>query len=367
MSVSATTTPRRAEDKPSKHFIGLDGLRGVASFAVVFFHGTLFIENAGYTPYAASLAVDFFFLLSGFVVAHAYDARLERAMTGRQFMTIRIIRLYPMLFVGTAVGGLLFVMAQFQKHDVNHYVILLIAIGSFALIPVGLAASGVAYPVNAAMWSMFFEFAVNALYSSRFGRLGNRNLAIFVAISGFALIPMAIWGGPYDRIGFASPTSFLLGFVRATYPFWAGVLLFRVVPLHVMPKLPIVIIGAALTSLLLAPVNSPTYNLLLVLAVFPAIVALGASAAVGNRLRHACSWLGRLSYPLYLIHIPVFRIANRAADRIHVSPWALIVGGSILSVIAADVLLVAFDEPVRKWLSQVHQGPNAQGRALRTR
>jgi peptidoglycan/LPS O-acetylase OafA/YrhL len=46
---------------------------------------------------------------------------------------------------------------------------------------------------------------------------------------------------------------------------------------------------------------------------------------------------------------------NRLAESRHldISPWLLIVGGSAVSVVAAEVLLIGFDEPVRKWLSRL--------------
>lgn len=350
----------------SRHFVGLDGLRGVAALIVVFLHGTLFIENTGYIPYAACLAVDFFFLLSGFVVAYAYDDRLAGSTTWRQFMTIRMIRLYPMLFAGTTFGGCLFVLAQFESHEFGAVMTMLLTIGSFALIPVGLIVGTLAYPINIAAWSMFFEFAVNALYGSRLGRLGERNLMALVVVCGAALIPMALWGGPWLLIGFGGPTSFLLGFVRVSYPFWAGVLLFRAFhvraardrPIPViggMPTVPLSITSVVLALLLLAPVDDPVYDILLVLLVFPAIVMLAASASPGKRTARICTALGRLSYPLYLIHVPVFRMINRLAESRHldISPWLLIVGGSAVSVVAAEVLLIGFDEPVRKWLSRL--------------
>src|SRR4051794_36570022 len=211
--------------QPARHLPGLDGLRGIAALVVVFLHGTLFIGNVGYTPDAACLAVDFFFLLSGFVIARAYDERLQRTMTWRQFMIVRLIRLYPMLFAGTAMGAVLFIAVHFQKHELSAATTLLVATGSFALIPAGLAAGTVAYPLNIAAWSLFFEFAANALYGSPFGRLNNRRLTVFVCVSGVAMVPMALWGGPYIEIGFGSPLAFLLGAVRVTYPFWIGVLL----------------------------------------------------------------------------------------------------------------------------------------------
>jgi len=63
-----------------QHFEILDGLRGVAAIAVVIFH---FMEITIPDPKNnfiahAYLAVDFFFCLSGFVIAYAYDDRLSK-------------------------------------------------------------------------------------------------------------------------------------------------------------------------------------------------------------------------------------------------------------------------------------------------
>lgn len=88
----------------------LDGLRGVAAMIVVAFH--LFetyspgvtgqILNHGY------LAVDFFFVLSGFVIGYAYDDRWGKGMGTWTFFKRRLIRLHPLLIMGTLVGAALF-------------------------------------------------------------------------------------------------------------------------------------------------------------------------------------------------------------------------------------------------------------------
>lgn len=341
------------------HFLGLDGLRGIAAFVVVFLHGTMTFD-VGYIPGAACLAVDFFFLLSGFVIAYAYDERLGRdGMTWRQFMAARVIRLYPMLFIGTALGGLVFMLVQVHKHEFDIASSFLMIAGSFALIPVGLAMGTVAYPVNLPAWSLFFEFVANTLYGSRFGKLSTRRLAAFITVAGVALVPMAIWGGRYLDIGFQTPAKFLLGFVRVSYPFWAGVFLFRVAHVRKMPSIPISMIGFFLMSLLLAPFDGPAYNLLLDLVLFPVLVALAARASFGALTARACSALGRLSYPLYLVHLPVYRLIHGTTEAmpLGISPWVMLIGGAILSVILAEALLIAFDEPVRRWL----------GRKLRSR
>jgi len=352
----------------TKHFDGLDGLRGIAAFIVMFLHGTLFIRNAVYTPPAACTAVDFFFMLSGFVVARAYDDRLQRMMTWRQFMAVRLIRLYPMLFIGTAMGALGFAISQYHGHQLYPAISMLITIGSFVLLPVGLAVATVAYPLNIAAWSLFFEFAVNALYGSGVGRMTNRRLAVFVAVSGLALVPMAIWGGPYIAIGFGTPTAFLLGFVRVTYPFWAGVFLFRVVPVQVWPGMPFWVVGVALALSLLVPVYNPGYKLTLILLLFPLIVLFGASARLGSRTAHACSGLGRLSYPLYITHVPVFVLTTKIMKwaQFGISPWLQIVCGAVVSVVAAAALLIAFDEPIRRMLSAARRRHNLDA-AMQTR
>ena len=358
-----------SQDSPKQHFPGLDGLRGVAALVVVFLHGTMTFD-VGYVPGAACLAVDFFFLLSGFVIACAYDEKLGRGgMTWRRFMAVRTIRLYPMLFVGTAMGGLLFVLAQAHRHEFHFYAPSAIVAGSFALLPVGLAVGLLAYPLNVPVWSLFFEFVANALYGTRFGKLGTGSLAAFVAGSGIALIAMATSGGPYLYIGFGTPAKFLLGFVRVAYPFWAGVFLFRAVQLRKVPSVPISVVGFVLASLLLAPFDGPAYSLPLILVAFPVLVAFGARAGFGNLTARLCSAAGRVSYPLYLTHWPVYRVVYRISETTHLTafPWVMLIGGAVVSVAVAETLLVAFDEPTRAWLTgRLRSGHSRAGRAARS-
>ena len=96
------TTISIVEKKPSleisRTFITLDGLRGVAALAVATRHAP-FLWQAGHPTgflYESYLSVDFFFVLSGFVLAYAYDERFRTGMSARQFMSARLIRLYPL-------------------------------------------------------------------------------------------------------------------------------------------------------------------------------------------------------------------------------------------------------------------------------
>jgi peptidoglycan/LPS O-acetylase OafA/YrhL len=107
-------TPTTAIAPAKSHYVLLDGLRGVASIMVVIFH--IFETYADGSPRKqiinhGYLAVDFFFLLSGFVIAYAYDDRWSR-MTQWEFYKRRLIRLQPMVVMGSLIGAALF---YFQK------------------------------------------------------------------------------------------------------------------------------------------------------------------------------------------------------------------------------------------------------------
>src|SRR5246127_608172 len=111
----AITVDRTSSGK--EHFEVLDGLRGSAAFLIVLFHA--FNYPFGFKPplhlmHHAYLAVDFFFGLSGFVVAYAYNDRWTR-MTTLQFFRIRLIRLHPLVLIGATLGLLGYLLDPFSK------------------------------------------------------------------------------------------------------------------------------------------------------------------------------------------------------------------------------------------------------------
>lgn len=152
--------------KTKQHFEILDGLRGVAAIVVVIFH---FMEIA-ITDYSENfvghgyLAVDFFFCLSGFVIAYAYDNRITQ-MTTWQFIKLRLIRLQPLVIIGSILGLLTFLFDPFS----NLYAIYgfgktaLIFLYSVFLIPYPAMAERYTnlFSLNAPAWSLFWEYIAN--------------------------------------------------------------------------------------------------------------------------------------------------------------------------------------------------------------
>ena len=157
-----------------KHYIRLDGLRGIAALVVVWYHlfegfATSPIDqrcNHGY------LAVDFFFLLSGFVLSYAYDGRLRSISAAQRlsfgsFLRRRIIRLHPMLLLGLVWGAVAFVLqgsVQWDGTAVSSICVIIALLTSLVLIPAWpgcpteVRGNGEIFPLNGPMWSLFFEY-----------------------------------------------------------------------------------------------------------------------------------------------------------------------------------------------------------------
>ena len=225
-----------ADTKP--HYDILDGLRGVAALTVVCFHlfeayATSHLDqriNHGY------LAVDFFFILSGFVVGYAYDDRWRRMSVG-EFLKRRLIRLQPMVVIGALIGAAMFYTQGCSVWDVSKVTVaalLAATLMNALMIPatpgVEIRGVGEMYPLNGPSWSLFFEYIGNLLYAFLLRRLPTRALAAWVALAGCGLAAFALWG-PYGDIcvGFAlTEDNIVGGSLRLLFAFSAGLLLSRV-------------------------------------------------------------------------------------------------------------------------------------------
>ena len=359
-----------------KHYPILDGLRGVAAVMVILMHtlecfdgGSRFVMliNHGY------LAVDFFFLLSGFVVGYAYDDRWGK-MTQWEFYKRRLVRLQPMVVVGSVVGALLF---YFQASPAFPLiagtpvwkVLLLMVIGATLLpvpIPMDIRGWQEMHPLDGPAWSLFYEYIANILYATLFRRFSKLVLSIVVFLAACLLAGYLLFGSEGDLIGGWSLNGeqLFVGFTRVLYPFCAGLLLCRMGKLIHIP-------GAFWwCSLLLVVVLSiprigdehqlwmnGLYEAGIVILVFPLIVSMGAGGIIHHpRSARFCKFLGDISYPLYITHYPLIYTYTGwvARNKIPLGPKALLVGLGvvIVSISLAYAYLKLYDEPVRKWLQR---------------
>ncbi len=371
-----TTT---AKIQPKQHFEILDGLRGVAAMMVVIFHtfeawngGSAFrqIINHGY------MAVDFFFLLSGFVVAYAYDDRWRSpskpaGMTVPGFFRRRIIRLQPMVVMGSIIGALLFYPGAGKLFPLIAttpvWKVLLTMLVGMTLLPLppsmDIRGWGEMHPLNGPAWSLFFEYIANILYALGLRKVSNRVLAILTALAAIFLVHLLLTGTRGDVIGGWSIDALELhvGFARLLFPFLAGMLLMR---LHKRIHVPNAFLWCSL--LLIVTFSLPRfggpatlwknglYEAFCIIVIFPIIVAMGAGSQItGTVATRLCKFSGEISYPLYITHYPLIYIytAYVVAGRFTVLQGYL--WGAALFVTAVTVAyacLKFYDEPIRRWL-----------------
>lgn len=355
------------------HYPVLDGLRGIAAIIVVTFHlteplGTGHLDilvNHGY------LAVDFFFLLSGFVIGYAYDDRWQKMSVGT-FFKRRIERLQPMVVLGMTLGAIGFYFTDSTIwpliHTVPLWKMLLVMFIGYTILPIPLSLDirgwQEMHPLNSVGWSLFFEYIANILYAIGIRKLSNTALGIFVFIAAVALAHLAITSPNGDVSGgwTLNTEQIYIGITRTIYPFFAGLLLSRIAR-------PVRIKNAFLWSSILIAIIlympriggseklwiNGIYESVSIIFIFPLIVYLGASAVIRSSTeRKICKFLGDISYPLYLVHYPLvyFYVAwisdNHGTTITQAWPYALAI--LIGSMILAYISLKWFDEPVRQWM-----------------
>ena len=367
------------DTKPKKHYEILDGLRGVAAILVVTFHifetfagGNRFkqIINHGY------LAVDFFFLLSGFVVAYAYDDRWGK-MTQWEFYKRRLIRLQPMVIMGMIIGAIFY---YFQASDILFpqiagmpvWKLILTMLIGFTLLPIPpsmeIRGWGEMHPLDGPAWSLFFEYIANILYALFFRKFSNKVMGIFVLIFAGMLINYTVFGPKGDVIGGWSLNleQMNVGFTRLLYPFFAGILLSRLGKLiHI--KGAFWVCSLLITVILCIPrigdENSlwmnGIYESVCIILLFPLIVSIGAGGEIKNPFSlKICKLLGDISYPIYITHYPLiyWYTAWVVDNKVSIADGYLLgIGVLIASITIAYLCLKLYDEPVRNWLQNKFQ------------
>jgi peptidoglycan/LPS O-acetylase OafA/YrhL len=305
-------------------------------------------------------------------VSYAYDDRWGK-MTQWDFYKRRLIRLQPMVIMGSIIGAIFF---YFQAGDVFPLIahtpvwkMLLVMLVGCTLIPIlpsmDIRGWQEMHPLDGPAWSLFYEYVANILYAVIVRRFSKTFLSIFVFLSACLLVQYLVMGPNGDVIGgwAIDKTQLHIGFARMLYPFFAGVLLFRMGKLiHV--KNAFAVASALLLFFFAVPrLGGSTqlwmnglYESVVIIIVFPLIVSIGAGGTLtGKFANKACTFLGRLSYPLYITHYPLiyFYVSWVTKNKIPMGPGLL--GGLLLFIVAVSIAFAClkwYDEPVREWLKK---------------
>lgn len=297
-----------------ERFYMLDLLRGFAAIAVVVYHGDRIVP-AGY------LAVDLFFILSGFVLAHAYRGRLRNRQEIASFLLKRAIRLYPVMFLGALIG-------------------LAINGGSLKTLLLIPETEGVLYPANLPLWSLLFE-AIASVAFGLFHRFGKPMLAGFLFVGLVVFTSGVLKAGTAD-LGFFSG-AFGVGLARTAFGFSAGIVIYHLCRgRHPVSSYLTVWCCLTIVAVTLLEPGSPLVELLVVTVVLPLAIFVLAHLQPGSH--GLAMWLGNLSYPLYAIHHPFIKLAEGSAFAV--------VATCIALVLVSAAIYRWYDVPVRRWLEK---------------
>jgi peptidoglycan/LPS O-acetylase OafA/YrhL len=364
------------------HYEILDGLRGVAALLVLWYHvhegfsfasGAPVIEgiNHGY------LAVDFFFILSGFVIAYAYDDRLGKSLSLGGFFKRRLIRLHPMVVLGAIWGATCFFMQGSVQWDGTHVAtsaVMIALLCAMFFIPAApgcvyeVRGNGESFPLNGPAWSLFFEYIGNILYALFIRRLSDKGLSVLVALLGIAWGAFAIFDcSGYGNIGVGWSLidyGFFSGLLRMLFPFTLGMWVCRnFKPIAVRGAfwlcsavLLLIFLVPNITSGGVVSLNG-VYEIFCIAVLFPGIVTLGASGNLSGKIAsRVCSYLGNLSFPLYITHYPamyLFYAWMIDTGRCTLADtWQVTIGVCAWNILFATACMKFYDLPVRKMLAR---------------
>jgi len=320
-----------------RRFLVLDGLRGVAAIAVMSRHLPPYLASRIILP-ESYLAVDLFFILSGFILTHAYEQRLLAGLSLGEFMRVRIIRLGPLYWLA---GGLAFV----EMHRIANPAIL-----NLLFLPA--PSDFHVYSLNFPAWSLGCELVANAIFAAFIHKL--RGNLIFIPIA-IGLAGMVVAGVVFGNLqGGPHWSDVWVGYARVMFSFFLGVLIYRKYKKSQIAFSPI--IGLLLPFLLLGLFNitprwSAIYDIGIVALAFPVILWLGAGAHVPYRAGQIMGVLGVASYGVYVLQIPLRQFAVFILIHFHIGPTIWASGLFCIGVIASSIFLDHFfDTPARRWL-----------------
>lgn len=275
---------------------GLDALRGLAAIVVVAFH-------LGLPIVGAHLAVDFFFMLSGFVMARTYEARLRAGSLGAgRFFAKRYQRLWGWMALGTGIGLVAAIKTYGFSTDLG-----LAALLMLALLPaINLPAAP--YLLNMPLWSIVYELIANAVHGLGLARMGKGALVVLATLCALGLgWAIAISGFP--RGGFAEYHGLVL--LRVGLAYTMGILICRLWGDTPPLRVPFALSFAALPAYVLAVWIWPWQfaPLLFVVLLAPLMMFGGMRARFASPAAlEAATKLGAISFPLYATHYPAIQL-----------------------------------------------------------
>ncbi len=345
-----------------RHIASLDLCRGLAALGVLLYHADfLFFGRHDVLLTRGYLCVDFFFLLSGYVIAMSYDRRLADGMHLMAFVWVRVARLWPLVVLSCLLGLVGHVAREIKAGGGVEMLPILLDLGAnLALLPA--LTSLYLFPFNGAAWSIFFEMAVNTFYAAIYKYLSSAMIQVLIAAGGVGLAIAAVVYNSLD-VGWSSD-NILYGFPRVIFSFFLGLLIFRtgfrIDAGWAANPLTLYVLLAMSTLIMSLPFGLPGhldgfYDLAVVVVLFPVVLVVALAARLPSKVASFALLLGGVSYSVYLLHTPLMvlysalpqvLLGNKVGDYV---PWAGVIFLPLL-LWAAYLTWVLFELPAQRWL-----------------
>ena len=255
------------------------------------------------------VAVDVFFIMSGFVLHRTYGPRLQDGWSFREFARARFVRLYPLYLAGLLVGlGVMLAYAVRSGWDQPIPGLLRAFATESLLIPDLSDAEGQVFPLNAPYWSLLIEAIVSLGYGMNRGRVSPGGLCLIIGAAALVLTVAALNG--LSPISGGQAATLWMNLCRGIFGFSVGVAiaeLDRRAGLRVISRCPVLLSIGLLGAIVIVPggQSSQMFELSAILVASPVIVCVGVAGRLPLGLQSWCRMSGALSYPLYTVHAPV--------------------------------------------------------------
>lgn len=362
---------------PKPHFVALDSLRGIAALAVVLFHvewhNPLYSLRIVKNSY---LMVDFFFVLSGFVIFYAYGARIANRSGYVRFLWLRFWRLYPLHLTFLAFFfAIECAKAYLQWRYGMHFTYPAFVANSFTLLLGNLLllqATGIFSRLgfNSPSWSISAEFYTYVIFGLIVLLLPRTRRILFTAalICAGSVITLVLLGpqgiSPSSDFGILRClTGFCLGML--TFAAYQHLRQWRIITTN--PRMFELAALAALTSFVVFLATKTRGESDFAVGPLSALVvlsvALAPAAGFTRFLRsRPMVWLGTISYSIYIDHNAVLWTVYHALTVLvpmqHNNPGPVL-GFVALVFTFGVVLLLAhityhwIEQPWRNWSKAV--------------
>ena len=352
----------------------LDALRGFCALVVVVLHfSENYIPNYGFRllPHGC-LPVEYFFALTGFTLVYAYDDRWGRGLTCGAFFRRRVVRLHPLVIVGSILGAMCYLLSAEQYAGrfpaVNLWQLGLLTLWCCTMLPApSMFGWRLLHPLQGPLWTLFYIYVANALYVFVLRHAKTWMLVVLAVAASAATYHFGFRLGGFHAgaawscwIGTeAWPTSLesvlhstnAAALARMAFPLLAGMVIARkgwkirsgnwslwiciavLSFIFAAPELrPVepnngpLDAKAILSALGLAPSNALNggFEATAVVVGMPLVLLLGIGGEIRNaRLATVCRFLGKYSFPLYCTHYPLTILQRVWRDAHPDAPWQM--------------------------------------------